>query len=320
MISATIIVIINIIFFTTFLIPWIFRWFNHYDHLSKDLKHPVFSNFFVTMPVALMILATNILNIGGSYFTTSTLMTLAFIFWIIGAILTIIFSVTTTYNMMMAQTIHPQMTNFAWFISPVANIIPLLGNNITKYYASSHLEIAQLINLINISFFGIGFILFLILSAIIFNRFIFHKMPGSLVLPSFYIMLGPIGVGTISLMGLSSANVTLGLITSVQVLNFLALILWGFGFWALGLLILITIMYIRQGKIPFSLSWWAFIFPLSAYILSTISIYHYLHYEFLHTFAMILTSVLSILFLITLTKTAIGMVSKKLFHPVNHDS
>lgn len=316
---ATVIVIINTIFFTIFLIPWILRWFIHYDSLSKDLKHPVYSNFFVTMPVALMILATNIMNVGSHFFEMSTLVTIAFVFWAIGVTLTLIFSVTTTYNMMMTDTIHPQMTNFAWFISPVASIIvPLLGNNLVKFYATNNLELAHLINFVDISFYGIGFLLFIILSGIIFNRFLFHKMPGSMVLPSFFILLGPIGVGTISLMGLSSVNTLLGLLPTANVLNFLALILWGFGFWALGLLMSITFMYIKNWKIPFSLSWWAFIFPLAAYTLATISVYHYLNFKFIHVFAIILTFILSILFIITFINTLIGVITLKLFKPIEH--
>lgn len=314
-----ILVVINIIFFTSFLVPWIIRWFTHYDDLSKDLKHPIFSNFFVTMPVALMILATNIMNVFSPIVEKDKLMIFIVVLWIIGAILTIVFSVATTFNMMMKDSIHPEMTNFAWFISPVANIlVPLLGNNVAKYYIGVNIDLAHFINFINLSFFGIGIVLFFILGGIIFNRFLFHKMPGSMVLPSFYIMLGPIAIGTISLMGLASVNVSLGLLDSVKDISIIAILLWGFGFWALGLLLSLTIMYIKKDKITFSLSWWAFIFPVSAYVLATMNVYHYLHYEFIHVFAYIITVILSVLFVVTFAKTVKGIVLKTLFQPIHH--
>ncbi|MHB1407679.1 MAG: SLAC1 family transporter [Desulfitobacteriaceae bacterium] len=50
-------VIINV--FLLFIVPWVARWFLHFETLKQDLQHPVMSNFFVTMPVGAMIVGTN---------------------------------------------------------------------------------------------------------------------------------------------------------------------------------------------------------------------------------------------------------------------
>jgi C4-dicarboxylate transporter/malic acid transport protein len=317
-VSGIIIAIINVMVFVIFLGPWILRWFIHNDKISEDWKHPITSNFFITMPVALVLIATHLLMMGAAIFGISSSMTISLVLWVIGMILALLFSVYTTFNMMLHETIHPMMTNFSWFVSPVASIIvPLLGNSLVKYYALSNTPLAEFINIMDIAFYGIGFLLFIILSSIVFNRFLFHKLPGSAVLPSFWILLGPIGLGTVSLMGLAEANVLLGWIYTVQFINFLAIILWGFGIWAFSLLVMITGMYMKDGSIPFSLSWWAFIFPLDAYSLATLSVYKYTNILAIKYFALLLTILLSTLFIVTFIKTLLGVIKKELLFSQN---
>lgn len=308
--------VINTILVGVLIVPWVLRWIIHFDKLSEDLKHPVMSNFFVTMPVAGIILATNFLLMGRNYFSMQFLMNMSLVIWIFGVVLALLFSVYITFNMMMSDTIHPNLTNFSWFIAPVASIIvPLLGNSLVKYYIGSNIQLANLINIIDLTFYGIGFVLFIILSSIVINRFIFHKMPHAMVLPTFWIILGPIGVGAISLMGLADANVALGFLLSTETIKLFAVIFWGFGLWAFGLILLITLKYLKNGEIPFSLSWWAFIFPLGAYSLASLSIYNYSHIKIIFVYTIILTILLSIIFIITFIKTIIGIVNKKLISP-----
>jgi hypothetical protein len=49
------------------------------------------------------------------------------------------------------------------------------------------------------------------------------------------------------------------------------LILWGYGVWWLGLAILKTVRYPREG-VPFNLGWWGFTFPLAVYTLATLAL------------------------------------------------
>ena len=49
------------------------------------------------------------------------------------------------------------------------------------------------------------------------------------------------------------------------------MIFWGYGAWWLGLAVLKTIRYIRQG-LPFNLGWWGFTFPLAVYAMGTLAL------------------------------------------------
>ncbi|MGB9680084.1 MAG: C4-dicarboxylate ABC transporter [Thermoanaerobacteraceae bacterium] len=314
--AAVALFFLNIFLFLIFIIPWIGRWFLHFDKLIEDLKHPVMSNFFVTMPVGGLILGTNFFMIGKEYFSMAFIVTLSTILWIYGVALALIFGVFVTYNMMITEGIGPELTNYSWYITPVASIVvPLLGNLLVKAYAAKNVELAKLINITDIMFYGIGLMLFIILGSIILNRFITGAMPNAMTTPTFWIILGPIGVGTVSLMGIADASKVIGILMAVDVFKLISMIFWGFGLWAFLLTFIITIKYIKEGGIPFSLSWWAFIFPLSAYTLSAFSVFMYTKIQFIYWYTVLLAILLAILWISTFIKSLIGTLNSTLLVP-----
>ncbi len=42
---------------------------------------------------------------------------------------------------------------------------------------------------------GMGFLLFLLVASLLYDRFVFHPLPAAPLAPSFWIGLGPLGVG-----------------------------------------------------------------------------------------------------------------------------
>ena len=307
---------LNIGLFIVLIGPWLARWFTHFSTLRKDIEHPVMSNFFLTMPVGGIILGTNFFIIGKSHFGMTLITDLGMAFWIFGVIMALGLGVFVMYNLFFLETVPAEMTNFTWLISPVASIvIPLLGNLLIGSYSTTNLSLAKTINLIDITFYGIGILLFVFLASILLNRFIVHRMPGGAVLPTFWIILGPIGVGAISLMGIADSSKLLGLLASADTLKILALILWGFGLWAFLLTTMITIRYLRSGGIPFTLSWWAFIFPMAAYTLSSFSVYSYTQVELVYWYTLFLAALLILMWAATFMRSLAGMLSGKLLVP-----
>ncbi|MBB6063345.1 C4-dicarboxylate transporter/malic acid transport protein [Thermosipho japonicus] len=312
---------LNIFLFFFLLIPWILRWILAFDKVIEDLKHPVMSNFFVTMPIGGLILGTNFFIIGKEFISMSIILGFGIFFWIFSVALSLIFGVFVTYNMMLSENIGPELTNYSWYITPVASVaVPLLGNILANFYLKTNIEFAKLINIIDISFYGIGMILFIILSSIILNRFINHSMPHAATTPTFWIILGPIGIGQVTLSGIADISKKLGLISSGATLKLLSIILWGFGLWAFLLTIIVTLNYIRRGGIPFSLSWWAFIFPLSAYTMSTLNVYMYTKIKLIYWYAIFLASILTLIWVSTFVRSLIGTLNGKLLIPHQKNS
>ena len=79
--------------FILFLGPWLARWFIHFDKLKDDLKNPMMSNFFVTMPIGGLILGTNFFIIGKEYISMSFTTSLGMIFWAFAVVMALGFGV-----------------------------------------------------------------------------------------------------------------------------------------------------------------------------------------------------------------------------------
>jgi C4-dicarboxylate transporter/malic acid transport protein len=306
----------NIFMFVLLLMPWLLRWFMHFKPLTQDLRHPMMSNFFVTMPAAAVVLGTNLFLIGHEYFADGLINGLGLILWAVGGVLTLAVSVFVMFNMFFSESIDPEHVNFSWFIPPVVGaVLPLLGKWLVNAYLFDHTELAKAINLIDLVFYGIAITLFIILAGVILNRFIFNKMPRETLLPTFWVILGPVGLGSLALMDLADAAKVLNLVVSVDTLKIAAIIFWGFGLWSLLLTFAITFYYLRRGKIPFTLSWWAFIFPLAAYALASYSIYNYTKIELVYWYTLLLGILLIFLWVLTSANTILGIIKNKLLFP-----
>jgi C4-dicarboxylate transporter/malic acid transport protein len=311
---------LNILLFILLLVPWVLRWFIHFKNLLLDLRHPMMSNFFVTMPAAMVILGTNFFIIGKGYFTDGFIDGLGLAFWIAGGILTLAISVFVMFNIFSQQNIDLEHVNFSWFIPPVVGaVLPLLGKWLVNSYLVTNIGLARIINLVDLIYYGTAITLFILLAGILLNRFIFNKMPKDTLLPTFWIILSPIGLGSLALMDLSDTAKLLNLVASVDALKLIAIIFWGFGLWALLLTLVITFYYLSRGKIPFTLSWWALIFPLAAYALASNSIYNYTKIELVYWYTLFLAVLLTFLWLLTLVNTLIGITNGKILYPSKVD-
>ncbi|KLU62835.1 potassium-tellurite ethidium and proflavin transporter [Peptococcaceae bacterium CEB3] len=307
---------LNALLLILFLIPWILRWFTHFDQLKQDLNHPVMGNFFVTMPIGIVIVATNAALMGGHFLGPQFVFIAAWIAWLIGIIGALLLSVYVAYRSLSSEQTPPQALNFAWLITPVANIgVPLIGNPLVGMLKQAGSGAAKTVLLLNLSFYGIGFFLFLFIGAMVLSRLVRHSLPPAAMAPTFWITLGPIGVGTVTLMGLADTAKSLGLLPSADTAYLLAAIFWGFGFWGLGIALTLSWRYLKRGGIPFSLSWWAFIFPLVAYTMASQKIAAYFSSALILVYAALLTLLLAFLWLITFVRSSGGALTGKLFQP-----
>ena len=64
--------------------------------------------------------------------------------------------------------------------------------------------------------------------------------------------------------------------------------LWGFGAWWLAAAAVLLVTYLRRGRLPYGLGWWAFTFPLGAYAASTLALARAWHAGALEALAAVL--------------------------------
>ena len=287
----------NVVLFGILLIPWILRWVLYAQHAFDDLYNPLISHFYATLPVGMLVIAAGFHALFG-------MDDMAQIFWWPGAILTFLAAILIPYVMFKHEGVKIEHIYPGWFIPPVGMIVIPIGGSIVLAHTTGLLhDVALVINIVGL---GTGIFLYLSLLAICMYRFILYKLLPNKLAPTIWINLGPIGAGTLALFNLFK---TLGMAKTIIPLCF---ILWGFGIWWVVIAILMTVYYIRKLTLPYTLSWWAFIFPLGAYVNAT-GLVAKLGVAGDGPIGLALLGLLAGLWIVTLWKTVCGTFSGQLF-------
>lgn len=239
--------------------------------VQKEIKHPIKVNFFAAISISMLLISTLFHEYEN----------IAFPLFIIGTGLHAFFAFYTI-SYWLNKNIELTHSNPAWFIPVVGNIIvPIAGDGFANIYILDF-------------FFSFGIFFWIILTAILFNRIIFHGMLAQKFLPTLAIFIAPPSVGMLSYLKLQ------GTYDMFAVILFNVALAFGF-----ILLALIKNFY----KIKFFISWWAFTFPMAALTMAIITVYEktgfeYSAFKFLSIVSLIMTS---ILVLIVLIRTVIAI-------------
>ncbi len=270
---AQVMTVVTVILAITLLVPYVARVLRHPDAVAASLRDPVQGGLYGTFPGGILVVAATMAAVGPTWFSPATVRTIvASLDWV-GVPLALAISVAFAYWLFVDSSVSPQSVNGSWFIPPVVNIIvPLV---ILPLMAGSSPATARALLFMSYAFWGIGFVLYVMILAMLFQRLIVHPLPHAALAPSLWIGLGPIGVGAVTLLKMSAAGAALygPLGPGVDVLsNLFATALWGFGAWWLIAAIILLVRYVRSGPLPFGIGWWAFTFPLGAYTIATIAL------------------------------------------------
>ena len=202
--------------------------------VMAEIKHPVKLAFVPTFSISLLLLSI-------AYLPTAPV--LSFWLWTIGSVLHLGLTLAILSSWIHHRQYEIGHLNPAWFIPVVGNIlVPVAG----MHHASPE---------ISWFFFSFGLFFWPILTAIIFNRLIFHGSLPERLMPTLFIFIAPPAVGFISWFKLTGNVDAFG-----RILYFVALFF--------TLLLLSQFNYFRRLK--FFLSWWAYSFPLAAMTIATL--------------------------------------------------
>lgn len=310
------------IFYVFVLIPWTLRWLKYFEYAHRDLQHPLTGNFYVTMAIGTAIVGTNINLIWSPYLGEVLTYNMIFPLWIIVIIGVTFFTFYSTFRFMQVEkTPEPEMINFSWIMAPIANMaVSLIGNPVLALTIKYQPEWSLSVFIANTALFGIGFFLFIFVSSIVFVRLALHPLPSAGTTPSFGIFLGALGLAVNAILDGAKNAQTMGLLASTDFSNLIAVVIAGFGIWILGMIILISLYQVRKGGIPFSLAWWAYIFPLAAYALGSQKIMTLYQSPLTVGYTAFLTVLLVLLWIYTFIKTIIGAINGKFFigTPIPH--
>lgn len=248
----------------------------HPAAIVAEWGHPIRSAFFSTIPIGLLLLASGLFPHAPQA---------ALILWIIGACV----QLGLTFRIFIKWIDHKQEiqhANPAWFIPIVGNIIvPILGAKLGQGDVSWF-------------FFSIGMLFYMPMLGIILYRIIFHEpLPGRLA-PTIFILIPPAAVGYLSYSGLIGGE------------DSFAQVLVNGGLFTTLLVLCLTPRLLR---LPFSLPWWAYTFPLDAMSMASLGHAEYSHSPIWGQISIALLCVTTVMVAMVLTKTLHTMSKGELF-------
>lgn len=251
------------------------------EAVQKEFEHPVAMNFFPAISLGLMLMSLLYIHISPL---------LAEGMFYLGASAQLIFTFYIVRSWILHEKWEISQMTPAWFI-------PVVGNIVAPIAAVTFVDIE-----IAWFFFSIGLIFWLILLAIVMYRLFFHPPLLKVLEPTLFILIAPPAMGFLSYMALQG---------NAPIDDFARILYYTGLFFAL-LLFSQTWRFI---KVPFSVSWWAYTFPISAIANASFVMYEKLHINLFGFFAAFFLSVLSALVLHLTMKTLWQIKHKQLCTP-----
>jgi len=263
---AGILAILAIVFFILFMIMFILRIFKFPLEVKKDLFHPIAANFFAGIFISASVIVAVIWNVLEPLSWCLNAVLVSKIFYILALILGTIIPVLVPFMLTISENVDSKHAIWIWFLPPVGIFVLVFAWN----FMALHGIWQNFIPYVNIFYIWMAFVLYFLVLSMVYSRLKFHSLPAPEVAPSFVIGLAPVGVSIVALntfdLVLKKNNIfnwDLNFVHSFVSL-FSSMLAW-FGFWWFILTILILWYYLVKKSIPYTLGWWALVFPVAAF-------------------------------------------------------
>lgn len=244
--------------------------------VAAEVRHPVKLAFVPTLSISLILLSIATLHAAPQA---------SFWLWSVGTVAHLVLTLYVLSSWTHHDKYEIQHLNPAWFIPVVGNIlVPIAG----VHHAPA---------IVSWFFFSTGLFFWPVLTAILFNRLIFHATLPARMVPTLFIFIAPPAVGFISYLNL------------VGGVDAFALILYCVGLF-FTLLLATQITYFS--KLQFFLSWWAYSFPIAAITIATLALAEHAGIGGLRTLAAVLLAILSVVIAGLVVRTLLAVLRREI--------
>ncbi|MGA7983124.1 MAG: SLAC1 anion channel family protein [Chromatiaceae bacterium] len=232
--------------FALLLLLYAIKLLRYPESVLAELRHPIKLNFFATISISLLLLAIAFLPIAPS---------VSHSLWWLGTAAHLAVTLYVLNVWMHHAHFEVHHMNPAWFIPAVGNVlVPVAG------IPFGYVDVSWF-------FFSTGVLFWVVLMTIIFSRVLFHHPIDERLLPTLFILIAPPAVGFIAYTRLTGE-----LDTFARMLYFSGLFLT----------LLLLVQASRFMKLGFSLSWWAYSFPLAAISIASMMMFEHSGTEAYH--------------------------------------
>jgi C4-dicarboxylate transporter/malic acid transport protein len=240
------------------------HWTYHRDQARAEFLDPAVAPFYGCLAMALLAVGGATLVVGQDWIGTAAAVALDAVLFTAGTVIGLVFAVAVPYLMIVRHRIEPGQASPVWLLPIVAPMVsaaqgPLLVPHLPPGQAQETLLLAC------VAMFGLSLLATLVMLPLIFARLVTSGPLPLAATPLLFLVLGPLGQSTTAVG--KFADFAPGVVPAPYNQGFgMLAVLYGvpvMGF-ALLWLALAAAMVVRARRrgMGFSMTWWAFTFPL----------------------------------------------------------
>jgi len=240
------------------------HWLRHPATARGYARDSVMSHFYGAPPMAMLTVGAGALLVGRDLIGQRAAVDLDWILWGAGTATGLVVAAGVPYLMFTRHTYAPDSAFGGWLMP----VVPPMVSASTGALLVPHLQSEQARTTLLFgcyAMFGLSLAASAIVITLIWNRLVQHRVGPAVMVPTLWIVLGPLGqsVTAAGLLG-TAAGAVLGSPDRQAASGFA--VLYGvpaFGFAALwfAIAVALTVRTLRE-RLPFSLTWWSFTFPV----------------------------------------------------------
>jgi C4-dicarboxylate transporter/malic acid transport protein len=293
------------------------HWLLHTNHAREHHHDPAMAPFYGAPPMAMLTVGAGALLVGRHIVGLGAAVRIDAILWTLGTVTGLLSTVAIPYLLFTKYHLTLRDTYASWLMP----VVPPMVSAATGAALIAHLPAGQLrltLLLACYAMFGISLIASLITITLLWGRLAFHGPGPARLVPTLWIVLGPLGqsITAAGLLGKAApAAIATPYAQALRTTSVLyAVPVWGFA--ALWLLIAAAItIRTAQEHLPFSLTWWSFTFPVGTVVTGTSVLALSTHAVLLDYASVGLYALLVAAWLTAATRTAQGVIDGWLFLP-----
>ena len=317
--AAVVVWVIAATMLVAFLAGTAVHWVRHTETARSHARSPAMAQFYGAPPMAMLTVGAGALLLGRDLIGLHAAVVADSVLWGAGTITGLAASLAIPYLMFTSHRIEQRQTLATWLMP----IVPPMVSAATGAALVAHLPAGQAqltLLLACYAMFGLSLLASVIIITLVWARLAYHGPGPAETIPTFWIVLGPLGQSITAanlLANVAPHAVAPPYSTAMQAMGVLyGIPIWGFAMLWLALAAAITVRAARD-RLPFTLGWWSFTFPVGTVVTGTSALALHTHADFLTWASVGLYGLLITAWVTAAGRTAHGALRGRLFLPVS---